>query len=273
MSTKSALIYFDTDTFHNFAETFKERPLASDLRERIVFSPMTLKELFSHLAVEWGPLVHQQIKGLPNWVNKDHAVLLPWMSDAVAKIAFDVPLPEDGFTKATQEDMNVLLNCELAEVLDIAKARRDELDRIKTEYAGHFKGTVEYFREAPLTEDGFTEIWVAGLKKRLHLESNAKPAAEIVDALSAYHEFELAKLKVALANENYNFEKHRNDLFDAEQLVYLKDANLHFLAIDRGYRSKVVKSPLRNKIHEVPRDRLADPNKAEGVLREIAASA
>jgi hypothetical protein len=273
MIAKSASIYFDTDTFHNFAETFKDRPLASDLRERIVFSPMTLKELFSHLAVEWGPLVHQQIKGLPNWVNKDHAVLLPWMSDAVAKIAFGVPLPEDGFTKATQEDMNVLLNCELAEVFDIAKARRDELDRIKTEYAGHFKGTVEYFRKAPLTEDGFTEIWLAGLKKRLHLESNAKPATEIVDALSAYHEFELAKLKVALANENYNFEKHRNDLFDAEQLVYLKDANLHFLAIDRGYRSKVVKSPLRNKIHEVPRDRLADSNKAEGVLREIAASA
>lgn len=265
-------IYFDTDTFHNFAETFKERPLASDLRDRIVFSPMTMKEVFSHLAVEWGPLVHQQIKGLPNWVNKDHAVLLPWMSDAVAKIAFGVPVQDDGFTQGMQENINELLNYQLEDVFEAAKARRDELAKIKTEYAGHFKETVEFFRTTTLTEDKFTEVWVNGIKSRLHLEANTAPAAEVVDALSAYHEFELAKLKVALANKDYNFEKHCNDLFDAEQLVYLKDPNLHFLAVDRGYLRKVVKSPLRGKIHEVSREDLADPKKAEAVLRKVAGS-
>jgi hypothetical protein len=93
---------------------------------------------------------------------------------------------------------------------------------------------VEYFRKVELSEDGFTEIWMAGVKKRLYLESDGRPAGEIVEALGAYHEFEFAKLKVALANKDYNFEKHRNDLFDGKQLVYLKDANLHFLAVDRG---------------------------------------
>jgi hypothetical protein len=233
---------------------------------------MTMSEVFSHLAVEWGSEAHEQIQGIPNWVNQSHAEALPWMDAAIARIAFGIPLKDDGYTKRLQQDMNVLLNCDLSEVLETAKARRDELSRIKSEYAGHFKETVEYFRREPLTEKEFTRVWLAGIKRRLHLESNTKPEAEIVDALGAYHEFELAKLQVAVANPSYNFEKHRNDLFDAEQLVYLKDENLHFLAIDRGYRTKVLKSPMRNRIHEVPRERLADPTKAEDVLRAIATS-
>jgi len=273
MSITSPLIYFDTDTFHNFAETFKDRPLPSDLRDQIVFSPITLMEVFSHLAVEWGPLVHQQIKGLPNWINKNHVVVLLYINDAIAKIAFGVPLPEIGFAKAAQENMNVLLNCDLAEVYETATIRRNELNRIKSEYAGYLKDTAEYFRKVPLTDEEFTKFWFAGLKRRVHLESSTKSAAEVVSALSAYYEFELTQLKVAVANVKYNFEKHRNDLFDVEQMIYLKDDNLHFLAIDGGYRTKVVNSPLRSKIHEVPRTRLTDPISAEEVLRELVASA
>lgn len=41
-------IYFDTDTFHNFAETFKNRPLTDDLRDVILFSPVTFIEVFTH---------------------------------------------------------------------------------------------------------------------------------------------------------------------------------------------------------------------------------
>ena len=67
------------------------------------------------------------------------------------------------------------------------------------------------------------------------------PTAKVVEALSAYHEFDFRKLEVALANKaSYNVEKHRNDLFDAEQLVYLSDPSLHFLTADRGYLRKVV---------------------------------
>jgi hypothetical protein len=172
-----------------------------------------------------------------------------------------------------QENMNVLLNCDLTEVFEIARVRRDELSQIKSEYAGYFKDTAECFRKVPLTDDAFTKFWFAGLKRRLHLQSSTKSATEVVGALSAYYEFELNQLKVAVANLKYNFEKHRNDLFDVEQMVYLKDDNLHFLAIDGGYRTKVVNSPLRSKIHEVPRNRLTDPISAEEVLRELAASA
>jgi hypothetical protein len=266
-------IYFDTDTFHNFAATFKKHSLPDELRELIVFSPMTMVEVFSHLAIGSAQEVHQQIQGLVNWVNAKHAVVLPWMDAAIARIAFGVALKDDGHAKMLEQGLNVLLNCELSEVSATAKARMEELSLMKTEYAGHFKTTVEYFRTIPLTQDAFTEIWLASIKRRSGLESNTKPSAEIVDVLSAYHEFEYAKLKVAVENQDYNFEKHRNDLFDAEQLVYLGDTSLHFLAIDRGYRSKVLNSPLRSRIHEVSRERLSTPKNAEAVLREIVASA
>jgi len=103
-------------------------------------------------------------------------------------------------------------------------------------------------------------------------KDNPKPTAEIVAALSAYHEYDLNKLKVALANPNYNAEKHKNDLFDSEQLIYLGDPKLHFLVLDGGYVAKVVKSPFSGRIHHVERSRLAAPASAETVLREIIAS-
>jgi hypothetical protein len=229
-----------------------------------------MKEVFSHLAVEWGPQVHRQIRGLPNWLNRKNTRLLPWMTDAMAKIAFDVPLPDDGFTQGMQENVNELLNYRLEDVLETANAIRDELDKIKTEYAGYFRETVNFFSTAPLSESIFTEIWVNGVKNRLHLEENTTPTAQVVEALSAYHEFEFSKLEVALVNKgSYNAEKHRNDLFDAEQLVYLRDPSLHFLTADRGYLRKVVKSPFRGRIHEVPSGVLADAAGLESLLRQI----
>jgi hypothetical protein len=264
-----ALVYFDTDFFHHFATTFQRRALAADLRDRILLSPMTMKEVFSHLAVEWGPLVHSQIRELPNWLNK-RTGLLPWMSDAIGNIAFGVPIPDDGFTQGMQESVNELLNYQLEDVLAAATALRNDLDKTKREHIDYFKEALEHFSKTPLTENTFTNVWVNGIKRRLHLEENTTPPVKVVEALSAYHEFDFNKLKVALANkEQYNIEKHRNDLFDAEQLVYLKDPSLHFLTGDHGYLRKVVVSPFRSRIHEVPVADLTDAEKLESLLRQI----
>lgn len=261
-----SFVYFDTDFFHRFSAAFEHRPLAEDLRDKILLSPMTMKEVFSHLAVEWGPDVHRQIKSLPNWLSTK-ARHLPWMSDAIGWIALGVPLPkDDDFTRGLEENIHDLLNYELDDVLAAAKSIRDQLDKIKTEYAGHFKDTVDYSRTHPLTE--FDEIWATGIRNRIDVKK-APSTVQIVADLSAYHEFEFSKLQVALANKDYNIEKHRNDLFDAEQLVYMKDPALHFLTADRGYLRKVVKSPFRDRIHEVPGKLLADPDKLETVLRQI----
>jgi hypothetical protein len=132
------LVYFDTDCFHHLATTFENRVLPADLRDNILFSPMTLTEVFSHLAVEWGPLVHRQIQRLPRWLDK-RVGLLPSMTDALARIAFDVAIPDDGFTQSMQETLNELMNYQLADVFEAAKAGRDQLANTKTRDArpGH----------------------------------------------------------------------------------------------------------------------------------------
>jgi hypothetical protein len=57
--------------------------------------------------------------------------------------------------------------------------------------------------------------------------------------LSAYHEFEREKLKVAMANEDYKPQKHQNDALDSQQLAYLCDRTLHFVTCDKGYLNKM----------------------------------
>lgn len=264
-----ACVYFDTDTVHKFAETFKNHPLADDLRDRIIFSPVTMLELFAHLATHWGQQVHDQINGLHNWVNKDHTGLLPWMDDAINAIAFGVQPTDDTYRKRMKEDLDDLLNTKLPDIVDVAKIRRDEIAKLKTDYAVHFQTTVDHFRTNPFTDQAFTALWVGGIKTRVGQWQSAKSNAEIVAALSAYHEFDLNKLKVALANSEYNAEKHKNDLFDSEQLIYLGALELNFLALDSGYIAKVVNSPFKTRIHHVEHSQFETPDAAEAVLRKI----
>ena len=266
-------IYFDTDTFHNFAETFKNHPLTSDLRDVILFSPVTLLEAFAHLANSWGQSVHDQINGLHNWVNKDHTGVFPWMDDAINAIAFGVPSTDDTYRRRLKDDLDVLLNADLDQVVDVAKVRRDEIAKVKTSEAAEFQAVVDYFRSTPFSEEVFIQVWCAGIRQRVDQQHNPKPNTDIVAALSAYHEFDLNKLKVALAQPGYNILKHKNDLLDAEQMIYLGDPKLNFLALDHGYLSKVVKSPFRERIHHVERQELATPLAAETVLRRILTSA
>jgi len=264
----AALVYFDTDCFHHFASTFQDHPLSDDLRDKLLFSPITMLEVFSHLARFWGDRVHKQLQGMHNWVVTDHALVLPWMDAAVSHIGFDMPL-EDDYAKTLQADLNACVSSELSGLLVVAKARDDELQQIKHTYAQHFQTTVDFFRKNPLTEDTFTEMWFTGLANRVGVGTDTKTSKQVAAVFSALHELEYNKLKVAVANKSYNAAKHKNDLFDAEQLVYLGDPALHFLTIDGGYLSRVLKSAQRQQIHEVSSTLLADAGRTEDLLKQI----
>jgi hypothetical protein len=64
------LIYFDTDAFRHFAGAYQKRMLPPDLRHNIVLSPITMLEVFTHLAERCGESIYKQIQGLPNWLKK-----------------------------------------------------------------------------------------------------------------------------------------------------------------------------------------------------------
>ena len=173
----AALVYFDTDCFHHFASTFENRPLSKELRGKILLSPVTMMEMFSHLARHWGDKVHRQIQGLHNWVDPSHALVLPWIDTAISHIGFGVPEQQDGYTQRLQDDLNACANSNLPELLDVAKARDAELQQVKQTFAEHFQNTVDFFRTTALTENAFTEMWLNGLASRKKLSSDARPAA------------------------------------------------------------------------------------------------
>ncbi len=94
----SGLVYFDTDAFHRVGQTFRLRPMAADLRGKILLSPITGLEAFSHLTVKSGDQVLRQIKAIHNWVNPSYAEVLPWPDAAISQLGFNIPLVDGSFT-------------------------------------------------------------------------------------------------------------------------------------------------------------------------------
>lgn len=264
----TSFVYFDTDCFHHFSSTFREHGLSDSLRDKIVLSPITMLEVFSHLARNWGDNVHHQLRGMHNWVNAHQILVLPWMDTMVSNVGFGI-IKNDDHVSVLQSNLNACVESELSSLREIAKIRDRELRQIKQTYAEHFQHTVNFFKKNPLTEASFSGMWFAGMANRSGVAHDATKAAGLVAAFSALHEFEYNKLKVAVANDGYNASKHKNDLFDAEQLIYLSDPALHFLTLDGGYLAKILKSPQRGRIHQLSISLLNDASKVEEFLAQI----
>jgi hypothetical protein len=117
------------------------------------------------------------------------------------------------------------------------------------------------------------KVWCGRVKtaQRVKTDPASRPVADIVAAMSAYHEYESAKVKVAAENRDYDPAKHKNDLLDSEQLVYLADSPVHFLTCDSGYSNRVTKSDQARKIHTVSANELTDAAWVEELLRIITA--
>jgi hypothetical protein len=168
-----------------------------------------------------------------------------------------------------QNDINVCSVAELSDLQAVSQSRADEIKKIKESYAEAFQDVVTHFRSNPLTLESFTELWLGRFRVNDAAKDHPQTDSHLATAFSALQEFDYEKLKNALANPTYNALKHANDLFDAEQLIYLGDENLHFITVDKGYLLKVLKSPQQTRIHQVLGSELDDPASAENVLRRI----
>lgn len=139
------LVYFDTDVFHRIGETFHDKPLAAELRDRILLSPITFIEVLSHLTLKRsGGDVLKHIQAVHNWVNPKNARLLPWPTIAIAKAGFQKTLPDDGSIVRIEKTINVCLGTDSVEELrESAGKLKDALDRMKDSTAQDFKRLVE----------------------------------------------------------------------------------------------------------------------------------
>jgi hypothetical protein len=226
-------------------------------------------EVFTHLAEQCGESICKQIQGLPNWVNR-HAPLLPWPDEEISHVLFDIPVDnlDDLFARVTQEIVQKCQSGLLVDVLQDACEFRDTTQGYKTKYAAGFQSLMNIYSNESHDDDQFSEEW---LKCRVKQYTGAR-RHELLEALSAYHEFDIEKLKVALNNPGFRpgNKSNQNDALDSQQLAYLCDPALHFVTCDKGYLRKIKKSSQTDRIHQASLDMLSDPVKAEELLKRIA---
>jgi hypothetical protein len=266
------LVYFDTDAFHHFATTYQDRLLPDRLRSRIVLSPITMLEVFTHLVLE---STHRQLRGLPNWMNKQDVHLLAWPEEAIAEMVFGISPKGDWFLDKVEAILNECLMGTPAELFEGACELQAGVNQFKEQRASNFLPLMHLCRNDAELVNGFDDEWlkcvIPGLRSgEVRLNGDVQKA-KLLEALGAYHEFELRKVKVAVANP-YNPHKHQNDALDSQQLAYLCDRTLHFITCDKGYLNKVQRSAQRNRIHETSQETLSSPDKAEELLARVFGS-
>lgn len=262
-------IYFDTVSFRHIGTALQNTALPDDLRNCIVVSPISAFEVLSQLTIAKADEVLQQIQAIHNWVNPKNAALLPWPDDALANIGFGEPMKDDDFTPKMEKAFNVCLSATSAGPLqEQAGKLKDIMDAMKLRTAQDFARLLDIAKKESPKGDWFLEAWFQGVAKRAKVDPKSKTAKQSADALSAYQEFERAKLETALQSKEYNAEKHQNDLLDAEQLIYLGSSELNFLTCDNGFK-RVNKSPQSKQIAVVSPTELENAAKVESVLRGV----
>jgi hypothetical protein len=262
-------VYFDTVVFRAVGKAFEKNSLASDLMDRIIISPLTLFEVWSQLTITNADEILRQIHSVSNWANPTHTGLLRWPDDALFEIWFQKSPPDDGCTERMQRAFNTCLATSSVKSLQVEAGQlKDAIDRMNQQTADNFRHLLEAARKNPLEPEKASEAWFQGIANRVMADSKSRSLSEIVSTLNAYHEFEMSKLQVAMQNKDYNPEKHKNDLLDAEQLIYLSDASMCFLTCDTGFRNLVRKSPQAKRIITASLAELADAPKIEGLLRK-----
>jgi hypothetical protein len=262
-----ARIYFDTNVFRAVSAAFEKNSLPDELKERVLISPLTAFEVLSQLTVKNAGEVLRQIQAVPNWTDPKRTGLLPWPDDMLSQLWFQKPTKDDRFTERMQKAFNVCLAASSVEPLqEEAGKLKDVMDEMRRKRAQDFQRLLEAARKEALEGERFSEAWFQGIANRTHADAKSNSVSKLAKTLSAYHEFEEVKLQTALQNPEYNAESHVNDLFDAEQLVYLGDVSLCFLTGDKGFR-RVKKSDQAARIVVVTFAELSDAKKVEAVLR------
>jgi hypothetical protein len=264
-------VYLDTNAFRYFGVAFETATLPADLTAKILISPLSAFEVFAQLAEDDGDKVLRQIHAVRNWTNPQHSGLLPWPDDMLHQLWFGTPSVDDGFTRKMQDSFNAcLVEDSVAALRAEAVKHKQVMNDFKAKAAQDFKNILDEARKEKKKSFDMTEAWFRGIANRVHADPQPSKMSEIVSALSAYHEFEDSKLAMALKTPRYNplSKTNRNDILDAEQLVYLGDKSLCLLTCDKGFDKRVKKSEQVKRLIVVAPEELMDATKAEVLLRK-----
>jgi len=279
---KPQRVFFDTNAFRYLGTAFENVPLAAELQERVLISPLSVFEVLAQLGDEdetKADGVLRQIRAIQNWTNPKHAVLLPWPDDMIRWLWSQKDVQDEDFRKRMQDSFNVCLRADsLAALKEAALQQKQAMKKFKLQMAQDFKNMVDDLKsqqgkigKKKAKPVDTTDVWFHGIAKRAQADPTSKPTSEVQALFGAYHEFEQEKLRRALVSKDYNPLSHdnQNDIIDAEQVVYLADDSLCMVTSDKGLKGKVTKSSQATRIILSAAQDLVDPQKAEGVIKGI----
>ena len=267
-------IYTDTNVLRYFGTAFAKASLAEDLQVQLLLSPLTVMELISQLGTEGAEEAFAAVRALPRVHNAGATGMLPWSDDLFRMSLFNLPPGEDTITPALNNAVINILNAAKAEDLkDDGKEMRALLDEGKDEAAKNFSAVLNSWRsEGQLAEADHRAIFARSIARRAGFDEAKVDVDFVVKSLNALYVFENHRMQVGAQNHDYNVDKHSNDVYDAELLIYLADPTLHLLTSDKGF-CRVEKSSQANRVHIADAACLKNPECAANTVRSIVEAA
>jgi hypothetical protein len=265
-----AKIYTDTNVLRYFGTAFGETGLTADLRDQLLLSPLSVMELLSQLGTDGAEEAFAAVQAFLRVYNPEASGMLPWSDDTFRMCLFALPPGEDVITPSLNNAVVRALNAsEPGDLKADAEELRTLMDASKDQTAKQFSDVLNRWRsEGPLPEEEHRAIFARSIARRAGVDETTVDVDFIVKHLNALYVFESTKMQVAAKSHEYNVDKHSNDVYDAELLIYLADPSLHLLTADKGFR-RIEKSSQQDRVHIAAADCLKDPACAERTIRGI----
>ena len=128
---KPQRVFFDTNAFRYLGTAFESIPLAAELQERVLISPLSAFEIFAQLGDEdeaKADGVLRQLRAIQNWTNTTHAVLLPWPDDMIRWVWSQKEVQDEDFRKRMEISFNACLKADsLASLKEAALEQKQNM--------------------------------------------------------------------------------------------------------------------------------------------------
>ena len=196
--------------------------------------------------------------------------MLPW-SDTLFRVSiFGLPIIADEVIPSLNHAVKDVLNATDAQsVRKLGEHFRKMLGEAKHQKVQEFSDLMKAWRsEGGTSEKVHRQIFAHSIARSAKVDIANADVDYIVEKLNALYLFESNKITRAAKDKNYKPEKHANDLYDAELLIYLADPRLHFLTSDKGFR-KAEKATQYARINIVHPNDLLSATSATASLQKI----
>lgn len=263
-------IFFDTNVLRYFAKAFRSTPVDPELKQHFAVSPISLLELLSELATNNAEQAFQTIRAFPNIFNTDNLPLLPWEDDVFRSLIFNLPQPQSRLPELLGNATRRVFDAKgPADVKEDARQLREMMDVGKFEATEDFARLLDSWRvHGGVADEEHRRIFATSIAHRAGVPQEGIDVDHVIGKLNALWAYESERLTNAAAEDKYNPHRHENDVYDAQQLIYLAHPDLHFLTCDRGYR-KAAASQQYTRIHGEPIHIFEDPGQAMRAMRDI----